>query len=112
MAGVGQGGVGELDCPVCFDLPEGVVHQCFEALRPSCQLSPGQAYRSFQLFGFDFMLDAAMKVWLIEVNGAPAAAQRLTTPIAHDLCLHVAQYFGCATHPKTRFKPVLDLMSP
>ena len=30
MAGVGQGGVGELDCPVCFDLPEGVVHQCFE----------------------------------------------------------------------------------
>jgi len=30
MAGVGQGGVGELDCPVCFDLPEGIVHQCFE----------------------------------------------------------------------------------
>ncbi|EDQ92253.1 uncharacterized protein MONBRDRAFT_14687 [Monosiga brevicollis MX1] len=87
-----------------------IIHQCFDALRPSCQLPPGHAYHSFQLFGFDFMLDAAMKVWLIEVNGAPAAAARLTTPIAHDLCLHVAQYFGFVRHPKTRFKPVLDLM--
>lgn len=32
-------------------------------------------YHSFQLFGFDFMVDEELKVWLIEVNGAPACAQ-------------------------------------
>lgn len=32
-------------------------------------------YHSFQLFGFDFMVDEQLKVWLIEVNGAPACAQ-------------------------------------
>lgn len=32
-------------------------------------------YQSFQLFGFDFMVDEELKVWLIEVNGAPACAQ-------------------------------------
>ena len=26
----------------------------------------------FQLFGFDFMLDEALKVWLIEINSNPA----------------------------------------
>jgi len=29
----------------------------------------------FQLFGFDFLIDDTMKVWLVEVNGAPACAQ-------------------------------------
>lgn len=33
------------------------------------------SYQSFQLFGFDFMLDESFKVWLIEINGAPACAQ-------------------------------------
>lgn len=33
------------------------------------------SYQSFQLFGFDFMVDESFKVWLIEINGAPACAQ-------------------------------------
>ncbi|NXJ81478.1 TTL ligase, partial [Trogon melanurus] len=32
---------------------------------------------SFQLFGFDFMVDGGGKVWLIEVNGAPAWGGKL-----------------------------------
>ena len=33
------------------------------------------SYQSFQLFGFDFMVDTSFRVWLIEINGAPACAQ-------------------------------------
>ena len=35
----------------------------------------GLGYYSFQLFGFDFMIDAQFHVWLLEVNGAPACAK-------------------------------------
>ncbi|KAK3751460.1 hypothetical protein QZH41_000750 [Actinostola sp. cb2023] len=35
----------------------------------------GLSYHSFQLFGFDFMIDKKYKVWLLEVNGAPASAR-------------------------------------
>lgn len=35
----------------------------------------GQPYLSFQLFGFDFLVDADLHVWLMEVNGAPACAR-------------------------------------
>ncbi|XP_006825271.1 tubulin--tyrosine ligase-like [Saccoglossus kowalevskii] len=37
----------------------------------------GLSYHSFQLFGFDFMVDSDFKVWLIEVNGSPASAEKL-----------------------------------
>ena len=35
----------------------------------------GLGYHSFQLFGFDFMVDSQFHVWLLEVNGAPASAK-------------------------------------
>ncbi|EKX45908.1 hypothetical protein GUITHDRAFT_108359 [Guillardia theta CCMP2712] len=39
----------------------------------------------FQLYGFDFIVDSDFSVWLLEVNGAPAAADRLKVKIAQDL---------------------------
>lgn len=42
-------------------------------------------YKSFMLFGFDMLVDAAGKVWLLEVNGAPAVAKDLLAGLAEDL---------------------------
>ncbi|XP_063774175.1 tubulin--tyrosine ligase [Pseudophryne corroboree] len=42
-------------------------------------------YQSFQLFGFDFMVDEDLKVWLIEVNGAPACAQKLYAELCQGI---------------------------
>ncbi|XP_076098476.1 tubulin--tyrosine ligase-like [Mytilus galloprovincialis] len=39
-------------------------------------------YGSFQLFGFDFLLDSQLQVHLIEINGAPACAQKLLPDLA------------------------------
>ncbi|XP_019625758.1 PREDICTED: tubulin--tyrosine ligase-like isoform X2 [Branchiostoma belcheri] len=58
-----------------------VIRHCLEAIRESISTS-GLDYCSFQLFGFDFMLDTQLKVWLIEVNGAPACARKLLPDLA------------------------------
>ncbi|XP_071996175.1 tubulin--tyrosine ligase [Engystomops pustulosus] len=42
-------------------------------------------YQSFQLFGFDFMVDEDLKVWLLEVNGAPACAQKLYAELCQGI---------------------------
>jgi hypothetical protein len=41
--------------------------------------------RPFQLFGFDFMLDADAQVHLLEINGSPAARQVLLPSVAQDI---------------------------
>lgn len=47
---------------------------CLTCIEPSIS-TKHLSYQSFQLFGFDFMVDESFKVWLIEINGAPACAQ-------------------------------------
>lgn len=42
-------------------------------------------YTSFQLFGFDFLLDDRLQIHLIEINGAPACAQKLLPDLARSL---------------------------
>ena len=37
----------------------------------------GDYYRPFQLFGYDFLVDADLRVWLCEVNASPAVADHL-----------------------------------
>jgi hypothetical protein len=47
---------------------------CLTCIEPAIN-TKHLSYQSFQLFGFDFMVDESFKVWLIEINGAPACAQ-------------------------------------
>lgn len=47
---------------------------CLTCIEPAIS-TKHLSYQSFQLFGFDFMVDEDFKVWLIEINGAPACAQ-------------------------------------
>ena len=42
-----------------------------------------------QLFGFDFMIDDAMKASLIEINSSPASADHLRAPMAEQI-FHLA----------------------
>ncbi|KAL1507876.1 hypothetical protein AB1Y20_007483 [Prymnesium parvum] len=37
----------------------------------------GDYYRSFQLFGYDFLVDEDLRVWLCEINASPAVAEAL-----------------------------------
>ena len=37
----------------------------------------GEYYRSFQLYGYDFLLDDELRVWLCEINASPAVADEL-----------------------------------
>ncbi|EPY82035.1 tubulin--tyrosine ligase [Camelus ferus] len=51
-----------------------IIRSCLLSVEPAIS-TKHLPYQSFQLFGFDFMVDEELKVWLIEVNGAPACAQ-------------------------------------
>lgn len=55
-------------------LPSSSCRSCLLSVEPAIS-TKHLPYQSFQLFGFDFMVDEELKVWLIEVNGAPACAQ-------------------------------------
>lgn len=52
----------------------------WDILRP-----PDGKYNTFQVFGYDFMVDADYKVWLIEVNAAPCVTERLRCDFAEEL---------------------------
>lgn len=41
-------------------------------------LNPKMRANSFELFGFDFMLDSDLKCWLIEVNTNPCLEESST----------------------------------
>ncbi|XP_075419247.1 tubulin--tyrosine ligase isoform X2 [Tenrec ecaudatus] len=61
-----------------------IIRSCLMSVEPaiSTKFLP---YQSFQLFGFDFMVDEDLKVWLIEVNGAPACAQKLYAELCQGI---------------------------
>lgn len=71
---------------------------CLTCIEPAIS-TKHLSYQSFQLFGFDFMLDESFKVWLIEINGAPACAQSVHTSHLCQECicfLHLSQ--KCENH--------------
>ena len=48
-------------------------------------IASSREYTSFQVFGYDFMIDEDYKVWLIEVNAAPCVTERLRSKFASEL---------------------------
>ncbi|XP_032508415.1 tubulin--tyrosine ligase isoform X3 [Phocoena sinus] len=61
-----------------------IIRSCLMSVEPAIS-TRHLPYQSFQLFGFDFMVDEEMKVWLIEVNGAPACAQKLYAELCQGI---------------------------
>ena len=54
---------------------------------------------SYEIFGFDFMIDSTFNTWLIEVNKSPAleystpTTERLSKQIQRDLAALVEEYY-------------------
>lgn len=61
----------------------------------ACQGAIEPRKPSFQLFGYDFMLDEDMKVWLIEVNSSPA--MDYSTPVSIGNRFFYARSWAFAT---------------
>ncbi len=59
-----------------------------QTVRPKVENTDTQPYRSFQLLGYDFLVEDAAgkpKVWLLEVNAAPACAAKLNAEVCSAL---------------------------
>lgn len=61
-----------------------IIRSCLMSVEPAIS-TKHLPYQSFQLLGFDFMVDEELKVWLIEVNGAPACAQKLYAELCQGI---------------------------
>jgi tubulin--tyrosine ligase len=55
------------------------------AARDQMEGVPGQSFGSFNLFGYDFMLDEDARVHLLEINSSPAVADALLEEITRDV---------------------------
>ena len=62
-----------------------IVINVLAAVREGMLPDPYGPTQSFQLLGFDFIIDHRLKVWLLEVNGAPGIAAHLHDAMVDDL---------------------------
>ncbi|EPY39442.1 tubulin---tyrosine ligase [Angomonas deanei] len=81
-----------------------IVKETICAARPHlpvepCVPSPTQC---FQVFGYDFLIDEDLKVWLLEINGAPGGADRIVPRIMKDTIeLCVSPFFPLSKEVKS-----------
>lgn len=56
------------------------IRRIVKATFDSCHglLNPTKREKCFELFGYDFMIDEEMKVWLIECNSVPSLSESNT----------------------------------
>lgn len=54
-----------------------IIATTIQAARPTLYLPPTNAYHSFNVLGYDFMLTQDYRVWLLEINSSPALAEEL-----------------------------------
>eukprot|EP00118_Oscarella_pearsei_P008558 m.44910 g.44910 ORF g.44910 m.44910 type:complete len:206 (+) comp33551_c0_seq17:531-1148(+) len=87
-----------------------IVCETLKCIKEDIMLPETASYRSFQLFGFDFMVDADFKVWLMEVNGSPAAAEKLLHEMAQNI-VHSAIDPVFAPPEKAIQKTLFDLIN-
>ena len=73
-----------------------IIKETLGAAREFMEVDPFEPpYNCFQVFGFDFMVDADLKVWLVEVNSSPAIAEALADDFAKDVVsVAVDAYLG------------------
>ncbi|KPA84911.1 tubulin-tyrosine ligase-like protein [Leptomonas pyrrhocoris] len=58
---------------------------------------------TFQVFGYDFLIDEDLKVWLLEINGAPGGPDRLKSAMMKDTIeIAVAPFFPGTMNLKTK----------
>lgn len=58
---------------------------------------------TFQVLGYDFLIDEDLKVWLLEINGAPGGPDRLKPAMVKDTIeLAVAPFFPGTMNLKTK----------
>jgi tubulin--tyrosine ligase len=62
-----------------------IVMETLLAAKELIEVGDHESFESFQLFGFDLMLDETLRLHLIEINGSPGAADRWLLPLVSSI---------------------------